>query len=165
MPVVCIITFSIVTEVAVKMKRLSKYTGQEQTEIKAAVLLLRFRCTDPTPSSHKYVGYSAISKALNISYNTVQHICRLTLTPSKQIRPERAVSKLGQEHVDFLTNPQTLERWAGETLKRRTILFHRQFPDKRIAVTSLRRLYLRHNIKRKKVRQEKHMPVHILQSY
>ena len=36
--------------------------------------------------------------------------------------------------------------------------FHRQFTDKRIAVTSLRRLYLKHGIKRKKVRQEKTNP-------
>ena len=53
------------------MKRLSKYTKQEQTEIKHAVLLLRFRCTNPTAFSHKYVAYSAISKSLNIAYNTV----------------------------------------------------------------------------------------------
>jgi len=70
------------------------------------------------------------------------------------------VTKLSQEHVDFLTHPKILEKWAGETLLKRTILFHRQFPDKRIAVTSLRRLYLRHDIKRKKVRQEKYMPAH-----
>ena len=43
-------------------------------------------------------------------------------------------------------------------MKMRTILFHRQFPDKRIAVTSLRRLYLKNKIKRKKVRQEKYLP-------
>jgi hypothetical protein len=67
-------------------------------------------------------------------------------------------SKLEQEHVDFLTNAFTLEEWAGETLKRRTILFHRTFPDKRIAVTSLRRFYLKHGVRRKKVRQEKYMP-------
>jgi hypothetical protein len=67
-------------------------------------------------------------------------------------------TKLEQEHIDFLTNAFTLEEWAGETLKRRTILFHRNFPDKRIAVTSLRRLYLKNEVKRKKVRQEKYMP-------
>ena len=44
------------------------------------------------------------------------------------------------------------------TMKMRTKLFHRQFPDKRIAVTSLRRLYLKHKVKRKKVRQDKYLP-------
>ena len=41
------------------------------------------------------------------------------------------------------------------------MLFHRKFPHKRIAVTSLRRLYLTHGIKRKIVRQEKLRPSHI----
>ena len=53
------------------MKQLSKYTKQDQSEIKIAVLLLRFRCTNPTAFSHKYVAYSAISKSLNIPYTTV----------------------------------------------------------------------------------------------
>ena len=43
-------------------------------------------------------------------------------------------------------------------MNQRTKLFHRKFTDKRIAVTSLRRLYLKHGLKRKKVRQEKYMP-------
>ena len=43
-------------------------------------------------------------------------------------------------------------------MKQRTVLFHRQFTDKRVAMTSLRRLYLRHGIRRKKVRMEKVMP-------
>ena len=37
-------------------------------------------------------------------------------------------------------------------------MFHRQFTNKRIAVTSLRKLYLRNGIKRKKVRMEKVIP-------
>ena len=65
---------------------------------------------------------------------------------------------LDQSHVDYLLNPRTLEQWAGFPLKMRAKLFHRQFTDKRIAVTSLRRLYLKNGIKRKKVRQEKNMP-------
>ena len=65
---------------------------------------------------------------------------------------------LGSDHISFLTADNTLERWAGKTLKERCALFHRQFTNKRIAVTTLRRLYLRHKIKRKKVRQQKHLP-------
>ena len=55
--------------------------------------------------------------------------------------------------------------WAGKTLKMRTVLFHRQFPDKCIAVTSLRRLYLAHGIRRKKVRQEKYLPLQTLSNF
>ena len=43
-------------------------------------------------------------------------------------------------------------------MKRRTILFHRRFTNKRIAVTSLRKLYLKHGLRRKRVRMEKVMP-------
>ena len=67
--------------------------------------------------------------------------------------------KLGQEHLDYLLSPRTLELWCGKTMRERVILFHRQFPNKRIAPTSLRRLYLRHAVRRKKVRQEKNMPL------
>ena len=40
------------------------------------------------------------------------------------MNPERMVTKLNQEHVDFLTNAKTIEKWAGETLRMRTIMFH-----------------------------------------
>ena len=123
------------------------------------MLLLRFRCETPPHLSHTYVSYGAISKAFNISYNSVQHICRYALKTADWLRPNREVRKLSQEHIEFLTSYSTLEKWAGFSLKWRTRLFHRHFPDKRIAVTTLRKLYLKNDIRRKKVRQEKHMPV------
>jgi len=59
----------------------------------------------------------------------------------------------------------TLEQWSGMTMKQRTILFHRQFTDKRIAVTSLRRLYLRHGIRCKKIRLEKTMTQRVRRNF
>ena len=50
-------------------------------------------------------------------------------------------------------------------MKQRTVLFHRRFPDKRIAITTLRRLYLRHGIRRKKVRQEKTMTQRVRRNF
>ena len=87
----------------------------------------------------------------------MQHICRKALAKKtgRQIDLSR---QLDQVHVDFLKSERTLELWAGRTLKERTVLFRRKFPTKRIAVTSLRKFYLRHKIKRKKVRQDKHLP-------
>ena len=67
--------------------------------------------------------------------------------------------KLDQEHFDFLLSPRTLELWCGKTMRERVVLFHRQFPNKRIAPTSLRRFYLKNAVRRKKVRQEKSMPL------
>ena len=72
----------------------------------------------------------------------MQHICRQSLKHKGPIKPEKRVRQLDQEHVAFLTDARNLEAWSGKTLKERTVLFHRRFPDKRIAVTSLRRLYL-----------------------
>ena len=40
-----------------------------------------------------------------------------------------------------------------------------RFPYKRLAVTSLRRLYLQNGVKRKKVRQEKVMPMRAWENY
>ena len=87
-------------------------------------------------------------------YNQVQHICRRATRGEKPRTSEQRVRRLDQAHVDFLTSMHTLEQWAGLTMKQRTVLFHRRFPDTRIAVTTMRRLYLRHGIRRKKVRLE-----------
>jgi transposase len=62
-------------------------------------------------------------------------------------------------HVNFLRDAETLTKWAGFSLKERAQLFHRAYPSKQIAVTTLRRLYLKNGVKIKKVRQEKVMPL------
>jgi len=50
-------------------------------------------------------------------------------------------------------------------MKERATLFHRKYPNKRVAVTSLRRLYLSKGVKRKVVRQEKLKPAHIREAF
>jgi len=129
-------------------------------------LLLRFRCTQPSPGARKYAAYSTIAKGLRMAtYNQVQHICRTALKPSKPLSGDKLVRKLGPEHVQFLTSLHTLEQWSGMTMKQRTILFHRSFTDKRIAITTLRRLYLRHGIRCKKVRLEKSMTQRVRRNF
>ena len=115
-------------------------------ELKTATLLIRFRSTKPTVKSKKYVSYRNIAKTLNLTKNEVQYICSKALKPKKSLTKKQPVRKLDQEHIDFLLDPHVLEKWAGRTMKQRTIMFHRKFTDKRIAVTSLRRLYLRNGI-------------------
>ncbi len=129
------------------------------------MLLLRFRCTRPTLGAHKYAAYSTIAQGLLMTYNQVQHICRTALIPTKTLSGDKLVRKIGPEHVQYLTSMQTLEQWSGLTMKQRTVLFHRRFTDKRIAVTSLRRLYLRHGIRRKKVRLEKVMTQRVRRNF
>ena len=60
--------------------------------------------------------------------------------------------QLEQKHIEFLISTETLNLWAGKTLAERVLLFHRKFANKNIAVTSLRRLYLKNRVKRKVVR-------------
>ena len=133
-------------------------TSEKKSALSTAALLIRFRTTQPTKTSWKFATYRTIAMAFNLTQNEVQHICRKALKPKKTLTSKQIVRKLDQEHIDFLINPVTLERWAGLTMMQRTVYFHRKFTNKRIAVTSLRRLYLKHGIKSKKVRQEKVMP-------
>ena len=79
----------------------------------------------------------------------------------KSSKTPDASRQLAQLHSDFLKSPKTLELWSGKTLKERSILFHRKFPNKKIAVTSLRKFYLKNKIKRKKVRQQKYLPPYL----
>ena len=137
----------------------------KMADLRRAALLIRFRSTHPTIKSRKYATYKIIASILNLTQNEVQHICRKALKPQKTLTSKQIVRKLDQEHIDFLINPVTLERWAGLTMKQRTVYFHRKFTNKRIAVTSLRRLYLKHGIRSKKVRQEKVMPAQTRQNF
>ena len=73
------------------MSWLLKRSQSDQIQIKTACLLLRYRCTDPTASSYKYISYQNISKALSVPYNTVQHICRSALKPPRQLSAEKEV--------------------------------------------------------------------------
>ena len=68
---------------------------QHQAELREAVLLLRFRCTQPTAGGHKYAAYSTIAQGLHISYNQVQHICRSALRPRKKLSGDKLVRELG----------------------------------------------------------------------
>ena len=83
----------------------------------------------------------------------MEHICRYAES-NAGLRKKRInkLRVLDHEHIAFLTDHNTLKEWAGKTGKERCLLFHRRFPNKRLAITTLRRIYAKHKIKRKKVR-------------
>ena len=54
--------------------------------------------------------------------------------------------------MDFLLSVETLRLWAGLTMKERVQLFESKFPGKRISESKLRRLYLRHGVRRKEIK-------------
>ena len=123
-----------------------------KSHVKTAVLLMRFHTEVPKYKTIKYCSYKAISKALAIPYATVQYLCRNEIQYLKTKSSKQKVRILEQEHIEFLINKKTLQLWAGKTMKQRTVLFHRRFTNKRIAESSLRRLYLQHKVKQKQVR-------------
>ena len=135
----------------------SKKLREKLAQRREAVLLLRFRTPNPSTNPRKFCSYQHIATIVRLTYNQVQHICKQALSQTS-CRRKNLSRQLEQVHVDFLTSERTLELWSGKTPKERTVLFRSRFPAKRIAVTSLRKLYLRHKIKRKKVRQEKSLP-------
>lgn len=95
----------------------------------------------------------------------MQHICRYKYIPENKKKLKGLNRKLEKEHIDFLLSEDTLRKWAGFTMKERVILFHRRFMNKKIAITSLRRLYQNNKVKRKKIRQHKGVPQKTLEDF
>ena len=61
-----------------------KYSKENQSELRKAALLIRFRTSTPSAKSFKYVSYKSIASILNLNVNEVQHICRKALLPEKR---------------------------------------------------------------------------------
>lgn len=132
---------------------------QKLHERKDAVLLLRFHTTTPKRNPVRFATYQFISEFTRLTYGQVEHICRYAeATAGLRKKHKSKLRVYDEEHIAFLTDQKTMELWAGKTGKERCVLFHRQFPNKRLALTTLRRIYAKHMIKRKKVRQQKHLP-------
>ena len=132
--------------------KFAKLDKQRQSEIRSSVYFLRFRTESPSFKAKVFSSYATISRTLAVPYNTVQHLCRYALKTKRKPKKDKEARRLDQEQIDFLLKKETHILWAGRTLKERTVLFYRRFPHKKIAVTSLRRLYLANGIKRKIVR-------------
>ena len=62
---------------------------ERRSERRQAVLLLRFRSTEPSSSSRKYVTYRRIAAFVNLSVYEVQHICRKALLPTKPVTAKK----------------------------------------------------------------------------
>ena len=71
------------------------------------------------------------------------------------IRKRYGYRFLKPEHIEFLTDLETLNMWAGKSLAKRCVLFHRHFGNHRINPTLLRKVYHLHKIKRKRIKLTK----------
>ena len=145
--------------------RFNALTPDQKEQRRTAVLLLRFRTTSPTKDSQKYQTYSKIAKAVRLDYNSVQHICKQATTPKQPPSAKRLNWKLDEDHFAYLVSEATLEKQAGLTLQERCEVFEHLFPPKRLCATTLRRIYLKHKITRKAVKQLKSLPATKAQSY
>ena len=102
---------------------------------------------------------------MNLDYNSVQHICRKATRDKIALRVRNPERRLEQEHVEYLTSEQTLQSQCGFTLKERCAKFEHLFAPKKLCATTLRRLYLKHKIRRKSVKELKPIPQEQPQKY
>ena len=56
---------------------------KRKAELRTAVLLIRYRSTQPTIKTRKFQTYKNIAESLNLTLNEVQHICRKALLTKK----------------------------------------------------------------------------------
>ena len=92
------------------------------------MVLLRFRTLHPTPTCRRYLTYAKVARVANLSYNSVQHICRRAVLDQKSVTPRRRFSRLTQEHIAYLTTEATLVRQAGLTVAERCAVFEQRYP-------------------------------------
>ena len=139
------------------MKRQREIFNENKRQI---VLLLVYRTLSPTPMSPRFVSFAKVARHVNMTYNKVYHICHSTVLKhvsgtKKSLSGDRSLS---QDHLDYLLSLETLRLWAGLTMKDRIQLFERKFPGKRISESKLRRVYLKHGVRRKEIKVRKLLP-------
>ena len=61
------------------------------------------------------------------------------IIPSK--RGRRLKFDLSKEQLNYLLDPETINRWAGLTLASRAVMFHRRYPEISINAYILRKVY------------------------
>ena len=69
-----------------KLKALSE---KKKAEMIRAVLLLRFRRTDPGPRSTKFLSYAKIAGMLNLTVNEVAHQCRKAQAAPNSLKKQK----------------------------------------------------------------------------
>ena len=141
----------------------------------AAILAARYVPNAAGGKPSAKLRFSSIAKVFKVSESTVRGVCTAF---EKSKRPYKNVSnlysyvfslqtkkkcnhtkyRLEEEHLRFLTSKETLTAWATKSLRERTVLFHRSYPDKFIKVWRLREVYRQNGIKNKKVLVQK-MPI------
>ena len=73
---------------------------------------------------------------------------------ARQIGVQRK-RQLTSGQIEWLTSHATLDKWVGLSLEERLVMFHRQYPEKKITIYRLRKAYREAGIKLKKIQTTK----------
>ena len=137
------------------------------------MIILKYHKLVDSQDHPSFVANSVLGKVFGIDGSSVR---RLILKRFEKMKGEKMVTRkkkqdmealpirkwygmrfLKPEHINFLLHPDTLHNWIGLSLKQRCILFHRHFGNHRINPTLLHKFYLKHKIKKKKIKWVKHI--------
>ena len=128
---------------------------------------LRFRKRNPKTCQLTFMTLKSIAKFLNRSTAYVQSLCQMLIAGdghdnSVDKAPEQQKSYFSQfikrkneqftkEQVEYLTNKKTLDKWVSKSLEERACLFKKRYPDSKVTVYKLRKLYTKFKIRKKAI--------------
>ena len=140
-------------------KALAKRSSDEKMQLKEAALLMRFHTTQPVYPALRYSSYKDIAKALRVSVNQAEHLCRYSpKLPDSTNKEIFEAKRLDNEQIAYITSDASLNSLAGKTLSERAKIFEVKFPKKKLSPARLRSIYYTNGIKKKKVLQLKLIP-------
>ena len=84
---------------------------------------------------------------------------------TKKPRKRFGIKFISQEQQEWLTSAATLSAHVGLSLKDRCKLFHRQFPERKMNETLLRKIYRLHGVKKKVIRWKKRLKANTLKKF
>ncbi|MCP3886267.1 MAG: hypothetical protein GY700_12490, partial [Propionibacteriaceae bacterium] len=128
--------------------------SRKADQLRTLVLKLRFGpALDPRP---RFFVFS-VPQVAELTGLAVSHVKSIVQSYRRGLKEPKKPSRvtahtLLPEHVRFLTSRETLTKWLPFSLKRRAVLFHRQFPDRVTSATAILRVYRRFGVSFKKVK-------------
>ena len=121
------------------------------------LLLLRYGTMPPSRGDRPILNLVTVARVTKMSPKVVTKRikCHLSHGDTGDKVVTRAWRKLLGHHVGFLTSSVTLQNWAPFSLKERSVLFHRQFPETVASPSTIAKLYRQHKIKYKQIKRGK----------
>lgn len=121
------------------------------------VLLLRYGRAAPARGDTPILNLVTVARVTRLSPAIVTRMIKRYLSHGDRgdkgvTRPWR---KLAAHHIGFLTSSQTLQEWAPLSLKERSVLFHRRFPETVASASTIAKVYRLHRIKFKQIKRGK----------